>query len=152
MASLIQGIECYLFRGELNWETPERQKIFENLERFATFAALHIRFWNRCSILFDSTYNDSYFLQEIQKYAQFDGGTAHVATMAFNRHLYYMSEELSILSLFSEKVSRADKNRIAAQLTGMRDDPMPIRSIGNGEISNHIQFSEGNENTDWLAK
>lgn len=152
MASLIQGIECYLFREELDWESPERQKIQKNLERFAAFAALvYIRFWNRCNILFDSTYNDLYFLQELQQYAQFDEETAQVAMQAINRHLYYMSQELSVVSLFSEKVSTTEKNRIAVQLIGIRDEPIPVRSFGNDEISNHIQFSEGNENTDWLS-
>lgn len=152
MAVLIQGIECYLFREELDWETPDRQEIKRNLERFAAFAALvYIRFWNRCSNLFDSTHNDLYFLKELQKYAQFDYEVANIAIMAYNRHLYYMSEELSVLSLFSDKVSILEKNRIAAQMTEMRDEPIPDRRTNNNQISNHIQFSDGNENTDWLS-
>lgn len=150
MAALIQGIECYLFREELDWETPERQDIKENLERFAAFVAMvYIRFWNRCSNLFNSTYNDLYFLQEMQRYAQFDQEIANIAIIAFNRHLYYMSEELTVLSLFSDKVSAFEKNCIAHQLVAMQDEPIPIRSTD--ETSNHIQFSEGNVNTDWLS-
>lgn len=150
MAALIQGLQCYLFRDSLDWESPERQKVRKNLDRFAAFVALvYIRFWNRCSILFDSTYNDLYFLQELQKFAQFDSGTARVAIAALNRHLYYMSEELAVLSLFSEKISILEKNRISDDLFAIMNEPIPDRQIDGNELSNCIKYLAGNENTDW---
>lgn len=148
MATLIQGMECYLFREVLDWESPSRQEIKNNIERFAAFVALvYIRYWNRCTILFDSPFNDLKFLQELQIYSQFDRDPAQVAIAALNRHSYYMSEELSVLSLFSDKVSIAEKNHIAATLIEMKE--LPTSNSRIDKMSNHFKFSIGNERTDW---
>lgn len=149
MSVLIQGIECYLFRNELNFESPEREKVKKNLERFGAFVGLlYIRFWNKCTSLFDSTFNDLQFLQELQKFGQFDYGISQIAISALNRHLYYMSEELSVLSIFSDKITLTEKVHISNILKEMKNKQMPAR---RNTSSNHIKFSDGNESTDWLS-
>lgn len=115
MAVAIQGIECYLFRRSINWD--ERQEMKYNIKRFSTFVALiYVRYWNRCTNLFDAPFNDLSFLQELQTYQMIDEPVANVAMSAFCRHLNYMSEELTPLCLFSEKVSVDEKNQISAKL------------------------------------
>lgn len=110
MATIIQGIECYLFRNNFEWDSQDVLQMKHNLMRFSMFASLiYIRYWNRCSTLFDAPKNDLNFLQELQSYQNIDEDVSRVAMFALNRHLYYMSEELAPLSLFSEKVSTEEK-------------------------------------------
>lgn len=146
MATSIQALKCFLFRHHLNWDSNERMKISENLPRFCLFLSLmYVRYWNRSNIVFDAGINDLKFLQELEDYADLDHGTSHVAIEALSRHLYYLSEELIVLFLFSDKASISEKNRFAARLLQI-DDDMPERDLR----SNHIKYN-GNV-TDWRRK
>lgn len=152
MATIIQGLECYLFRESFDWDADSVMQ--RNLMRFCAFASLiYIRYWNRCSILFDAPRNDLNFLQELQEYKLFDEAVANIAIAAFNRHLHYLGEELAPLSLFSEKVSNQEKNDIAEKLVATFDKIMPPRGL-NASNSNHIAYNDGNhdQNHDWRAK
>lgn len=152
MATCIQGLESYLFREKLDWGKAGRQQIRENLERFCVFVSvIYIRYWNRASVLFDSSSNDLNLLQDIQEYRAIDKSVADIATTALNRHLYYMSEELAPLSLFSEKVQIIDKNVMRQKLINMGNQEMPPRIINSNQLTNHIAYTDGvnNPNYDW---
>lgn len=150
MATAIQGMECYLFRNSIDWESQDRIHL-HNVTRFSIFAALiYVRFWNRANVLFDAPVNDLRMLQQLEKYRYIDGEVANVAIAALSRHLNYMSEELAPLSLFSNKLSTHEKNMVAAKLLSAVDNIVPARSTDN----NHISFKQGidNENFDWSSK
>lgn len=149
MATVIQGMECFLFRNHFEWVDQMKH----NLKRFAMFCALmYVRYWNESSILFDAPMNDLSFLQDLQTYQLIDEEVAAVAMSALNRHLYYMSEELSPLSLFSDKASIQQKNLIAQKLSLIQNEVMPLRR--RHERSNQIAYSDGigDRNHDWNSK
>lgn len=137
MASSIQALNCFLFRQHLNWDTPERERILGQLPRFCLFVALvYVRYWNRSNILFDAGINDLRFIQELEEFTKIDQSTSNVAIEAISRHLYYLSEELIVLSLFSDKISTNEKNEITSRLLEM-DENLPQRNLQ----SNHIKYS-----------
>lgn len=145
MATCIQGLECYLFRESLDWERPELQRIKENLEKFSMFVSmLYIRFWNRSSILFDAAVNDFNFIKEIESYKLIDPAVANVAMLAMKRHLYYMSEELIPLALFSEKIPNVEKNEMRQKMYELIGQEIPPRN--HSSQSNHIAYN-GDINT-----
>lgn len=151
MATIIQGLKCYLFRKSFEWDSQEGLELKYNIKRFVIFAAvIYIRYWNRSSMLFNATVNDLNLLQELQTYKLLDESVAKVAINAFSRHLNYMGEELAPLSLFSEKLSVQEKNAIAKKLCMTADKIMPLRNLR----SNHISFAEDidYENYDWSSK
>lgn len=99
----------FLFRRELDLSSDTIQA----LQRFCLFVAVvYVQFWNQCSIVVDAPINDLKFLQTINEYKKIDRYTALAAKIAFERHLWYLGEELVILSLFSKKVSNDDKDMI----------------------------------------
>lgn len=151
MASIIQGMECYLFRRSIDWtECQTNDELKNNLKRFAIFSALiYIRYWNRSTILFDAPTNDLSLLKELQMYRSFDEPVAVAAMNAFNRHLNYMGEELAPLTLFSEKSSIQQKNLIAEELLSMANNIMPARN--DSPSSNALAYNTGrnNDNYDW---
>lgn len=138
MASAIQGLNCFLFRNEIDWESPERERIKDKLPRFCLFLTLlYVRYWNRSSILFDAGINDLSFLKDLEEYAVLDEEVSRIAIEAFSRHLYYISEELIVLCLFSEKISPNEKNEVTAKLLKMPRQ-LPERNLR----SDHIKFNE----------
>lgn len=149
MASIIQGLECYLFRRSIDW--TEREEMKHNIMRFSTFSALiYIRYWNRSSNLFDAPSNDLDLLQELQTYKLIDRPVAIAALNAFNRHLNYMGEELSPLSIFSEKTSIQEKNLIAGKLLLTENKITPIRGTKvDNQICNHIAYCSGRTDGDY---
>lgn len=152
MASIIQGIEVYLFRRSRDWETPELRQMKRNIMRFAFFASLiYIRYWNRSTILFDAPINDLRMLQELQKYKLIDAPVADAAISALSRHLNYMSQELAPLSVFSTKLSVQEKNEIAEKLCSTAERIAPRET---NQLSNHTSFDEAlnDANYDWSSK
>lgn len=150
MATTIQGMECYLFRNSIDWESQHRIHL-HNVTRFSIFAALiYTRFWNRANMLFDAPVNDLRMLQELEKYRYIDEEVAKVSIGALSRHLNYMSEELAPLSLFSKKLSTHEKNTVATKLLLAVDKIVPARK----NDKNHLSFKQGFdiENYNWSSK
>lgn len=84
-------------------------------------ALLYVRYWNRSSVLFDAAINDLNFLKELEEYAAINNQTSTVAIQAISRHLHYLSEELVVLCIFSEKLSVDEKIAIAINLLQIDD-------------------------------
>lgn len=144
MASAIQGLKCFLFRNHLDWEY--RHQIYSHLPRFGLFLTLvYVRYWNRSNNLFDAGINDLSLLKELEEYSIIDRDISQIAIDALSRHLYYLSEELVVLCLFSDKLSVTEKNEIAAKLLQI-EEVLPDRNLR----SNHIKFN-GDVN-DWRLK
>lgn len=142
MASIIQGIEVYLFRRSIEWDSQKLIQLKHNIKRFAMFASLiYIPYWNRSNMLFDAPINDLRMLQLLQKYKTIDEPIANAAIAALGRHLSYMSRELAPLSIFSTKLSFEDKNAIAEKLCLTAENELPVRDLDSN--SNHISFDEG---------
>lgn len=153
MATIIQGIEVYLFRRSIEWISQERIQLKNKIMRFACFASLiYIRYWNRSNMLFDAPINDLHMLQDLQMYKSIDEPIASVAISALSRHLNYMGMELAPLSIFSTKLSIQEKNEIAEKLCLTSENIVPERSLD--QLSNHISFNEAmnKENYDWSSK
>lgn len=103
-------------------------------------ALIYVKFWNRSSILFDAGPNDLQFLKELEEYAIIDPELSRMAMDAISEHLCYLSEELVVLCLFSEKISTSEKNEIATELLQLNPE-IPFRNLN----ANHIKFN-GNIN------
>lgn len=147
MSSAIQGIKCFLFRDQLDWESNERVEIIQILPNFCQFLSLiYVRYWNRSNILFDAGINDLTLLKDLETYVALDASVSNTAIDALSRHLYYLGEELIVLSLFSEKLSAEEKNEMARKLTRMDFNNIPERNYE----SNHIKFNDFVEN--WHMK
>lgn len=131
MCRAIYALKTYLFRQHLDLDP-----IFMNsLERFCLFVALiYTKFWNQSPNAADAPFNDLQLMKELNVYRQIDDDIAESALRAIQRHLWYLSEDLILLSLFSEKVSNDEKDLMVLlliQVTGNRTE----NSIKyNGEI------------------
>lgn len=101
--------KTYLFRESLDL-CPE---IVSSLRRLSIFiCCLYVIFWNRIPNVFDAPFNDLTFMQQLHLYKEHDDEIAQTAINSFGEHLWYLSEELITLSLFSSKVTVATKNKM----------------------------------------
>lgn len=130
MARAIYALKTYLFRSVLELD----QSSIENLERFCLFVALvYTKFWNQCPNAIDAPVNDLKLLKEIDLYQQIDGSISMAAMTAFKRHLWYLGDELIVLSLFSDKIS--DEERI--------DMSLVLIPVVSNRTNNSIRHTDG---------
>ena len=85
--------------------------------RFLRFCALfYVPWWLAAARGIDSPVNDLEFWNDMKNYMTDDPEVADAAITALERHLWYVTEEMAPLSLFSEKVSNGEKSQIARQI------------------------------------
>lgn len=114
MARIIYAMKTYLFRDYLDLD----EDFIVLLERFCNFVALfYTKHWNRCTNAVDAPYNDLQLWKELDEYKTVDEEIVTAALAAHKRHLWYLSDELAVLSLFSNKVSINDKADMATKMT-----------------------------------
>lgn len=136
MAKAIYGIKMYLFREELDIE-PEFQT---QLLQFSLFVTLiYCKYWNRCTIAFDAAVNDLLLINELEAYTNHNEIIANSVLNSFRNHLWYLGEELAVLSIFSDKVSLENKNRMRLQLTS---SILPIRSENSVKLRDYVDGIE----------
>lgn len=120
MSRAIYALKLYLFRNQIDLN-PE---FIDALERFCMFVSLiYIKFWNQSTNVTDAPVNDIEFLKEIEQYSQIDLEISNVALTTFQRHLWYLGDELVVLALFSDKVSikeKIDMRSMLVQRVGQR--------------------------------
>lgn len=101
MSRAIYALKTYLFRRHLFLDS----NFLHSLHRFCLFVALiYTKHWNHCPNAADAPFNDLQLLKELDIYRQIDADVAESALESFKRHLWYLGDELVVLSLFSEKV------------------------------------------------
>ena len=104
MAKAIYTIYMYLLSDKITSELP-KDTIFtpyqiERIGRFVKFVSLiYIKWWVKCPVSVDSPINDLAFLTSIRSYS--DCVISSAAEKAMQNHMWYLTEELVPLSLFS---------------------------------------------------
>lgn len=128
MVRAIYAIKLYLFRSQIGLD-PDFELC---LERFCLFVSLtYVKYWNQARNAADAPFNDMSLLKEMDYYSQIDGPIAAAALNAFQRHLWYLSDELITLALFSDKVSHEEKFNMILMM-------IPIVSIRTQNSIKHV--------------
>lgn len=126
MARAIYGIKMYLFRHELDMEPSFEANLFE----FVLFVSLiYCKYWNRCTNAFDAPVNDLQLIADLQAYSAQNENISNAVLNTIWNHLWYLGEELVVLSLFSDKVSNETKNRMRVKLTSIQYPPRSENSL-----------------------
>ena len=98
MVKCIYVAKILAFSDKLNLDDG----VFDGLHRFAVFCALYyVPHWLTTPHAIDAPANDLQFLKHMTEFQSIDAGIATTATAALNRHLWYLTEELAPLSLFT---------------------------------------------------
>lgn len=144
MSRAIYALKTYMFREHLNLD----QCFINALERFCNFVALiYTKYWNQSPNAADAPFNDLKLLKDLDTYRQIDPEVADSALKAYQRHLWYLGDELVALSLFSEKVSNDEKDAMSLLLTQTGLD----RTVNSLKYSNRIDDIQGLELNQFLS-
>lgn len=120
MARVIYAIKICLFHKQMQITAKE----IRAMQRFALYAVqCYTCQWFVAPIAASAPSNDLSLLKKIQSYN--DKEISAVATKAFNRHLWYLSEELIGLSFFDEETSLDVKREMvkALSISGSENPP-----------------------------
>ena len=88
------------------------------VERFTYFAIYcYVPWWLKASIPTSAPKNDMTLIENLKSYDIVDDIIANSTLNAMNRHMWYLSEELVPLSLFSESISDEVKRKISKKIS-----------------------------------
>lgn len=106
MCKIIYCFKMYLLRHQLQISN----KFDDDLEEFCLFCSLiYVKQWVTCPLLADATVNDLEFYKNLLSYSGVNRTIARSAINKFNGHLSYLTPELAVFALFSDKVTISEK-------------------------------------------
>ena len=86
--------------------------------KFAVFC--YVPRWITALIPSSASQNDLNFLKRLETYKNTDKVCSDAAIRAFQNHLWYLTEELSVLGLYSNNVSPQVKEKMAQKLKSVK--------------------------------
>jgi hypothetical protein len=147
MSTILYSAKMYAFGKQLYDQTK-----MDSLHRICLFnALLHVKFWLSATSAVDAPVNDLQFWNDLKWFRKVDPVVADAALTALNRHLWYLTEEITPLALFSNLVSDAEKKQIARQLLRMKDDaPLQLGVPTFPELASTTKLSSLIGKQSWL--
>lgn len=132
MAKLIYAFKIFLFREQQDvFHTTKKEQI--QLRRFVHFVALlYSKAWIEAPLAAEAPGNDLKLWKDLKKYEVIDSEIGKAARKVFEKHLWYISDELVGLALFSEKISAEDKCKI---IEGMKNAKNSRNVRGPGQLN-----------------
>ncbi|XP_049316715.1 uncharacterized protein LOC125779407 [Bactrocera dorsalis] len=130
MAKLLYAIKIFLFREEDVFETTQREK--SQLERFVKFRMLvYVKYWFEAPMAANAPWSDLSLWKDMTTYEAIDPQISEVVKNAIKSHLWYLSDELVGLSLFSDKVTN---NANAETVKKIRCEPTDRKVRGDSSL------------------
>ena len=143
MAKLIYTIKMVLLAGKINDELDSGAVFaagqLEKIQRFVYFCIFtYVPWWMACPVSSTAPKNDMVLWNTCKQYTKTDKVCATAATNALSRHLWYLTEELVLLSLFSHEVPDLEKEQIVTALNEQPREVDPLRFFWFASSPNHI--------------
>ena len=128
MAKLLYAIKICLFSHQQDvFRLTKREQT--QLLRFAQFGVLlYTKFWMEAPLAAEAPANDLEFWNSLQSYLVIDTEIATAAMKVVQNHLWYLSDELVGLALFSDRVTADEKQRM---IKAMEKEPGKRQVRGN---------------------
>ena len=158
MAKLIYCIKICLFYAQLAESEVFSEKLLQEVRSLVIFLVLyHIKPWFTCSSAVDAPFNDLQLHKTLQEdlivfekskdqYPPLFFDVAQAYLHKFDNHLWYLSERLSVLSLFSSKVTVSEKKSIAQRLLKYKETPsMQVQQMPVIDASTKLKDLIGND-------
>ena len=113
MPSILYPAKMFAFHTQAGYD----RDMVEKLEALCKFNALfYVEKWLRSSVGVDAPFNDLQLWHSLNDYRRYDSAVADAAITALERHLWYLTEECVVFSLFTNHVDDAERQQIARQL------------------------------------
>ena len=124
MAKAIYSIKVWLFRSQFKLTLQESR----GLLRVNIFLAkVYITFWFLAPLAYKAARNDLQLIQQLQAYPDQDIGAATSRKLA--GHLWYLSEDLILFSLFDPEVDFTTKREIVKRSLEQEGEEVPLKRV-----------------------
>lgn len=130
MAKAIYALKIYLFRSEFALSNVEK-KGFRDVCLFIVF--VYVKAWFLAPIALKAPNQDLGFLKDINSFHSINKDIAKNASDKFKNHLWYLSPELAVLTLFDPDVSNSVKLRIVKNLEIASDQKLFTCAAGDDD-------------------
>ena len=124
MAKLLYSIKITLLENniaQLPQGTVTTKHQLPKIRDFVTFATIiYSSWWITCSHTADAPWNDLDLYKRLLAYDSVNSSVSQSAIKALKRHLWYLTEEMIPLALFSEIVPNTEKQSIAVKLLAVK--------------------------------
>jgi len=130
MAKGIYCLKIFGFRHQFHMSKRE----IESLRRICIFVCtIYVRVWFAAPLATSAPTNDLLMLQQIEDFQQVDSKIAGVAGAKMRLQLWYLSEDLASLPLFSDNISDYEKSTI---VNALQKNPFPddVRRVAPNKI------------------
>ncbi|GBM06522.1 hypothetical protein AVEN_101683-1 [Araneus ventricosus] len=130
MSKLIYGIKIYLFRNQRDVVKLTKREEAQ-LEKFAKFWALiYTKACIAAPLASEAPFIDLKLWKDLKEYELFDFEISNAAKCILERHLWYLSDELVGLALFSDTVLSPEKDDMVKMIKS-KPDLLKVRGNSN---------------------
>ena len=117
MAKLLYSIKICLLEQqiqELPKGTVTTTAQTPKVRDFVNFVTLvYSKWWLTCPFAFDAPWNDLDFYKKLLQYDALQSHVSRSAIKGFGRHLWYLTQEMIPLALFSDSTPSEEKTKLA---------------------------------------
>ncbi|XP_067621941.1 uncharacterized protein [Eurosta solidaginis] len=113
MARAIYSIKICLLQSQFKMSVKDEQGL-RDISLF--IVTVYVKPWLRCSLAVKAPNQDLLFLKTLKDYERVDKLISKAALGKFSHHLWYLSEEITLLSIFDEDVDEQTKKNIVINL------------------------------------
>ena len=117
MAKLLYAIKIYLFRDQRDTFSLTKKEETQ-IHRFVQFGALlYTKAWTKAPLAAQAPGQDLSLWIDLGKYESVEQEVSIAARKVLENHLWYLSDEVVGLALFSDELPAADKVKMVTRLT-----------------------------------
>ena len=139
------SLKVYMFRDEFNLSVEEE----EGLKRICIFVVTtYIYGWYRAPLPLSAPRKDLKFHKELSRYENIDSKIAEKTVEKFSRHLWYLSEETVLLTLFDDRVSVSQKQKMISALNLSEE---PRRKVARSSTKRQLKGNIENQDIENLS-
>ena len=112
-------LKIYLFREQLDMSKEDEKNLFD-VCLFIVF--IYLKVWFTAPLAIKAPTNDLQLIKDLVDYESVDSKIATCALKKLKNHLWYLSPELSAISLFDDKLPNLVKKKMVDAMTNTNDD------------------------------
>lgn len=113
MSTVIYAAKMYLFNEQMGYD----EEMVSKLEQICLFNALvYTKHWLQASKGVDAPANDLQLIKELKEFEEINEAVSVKTLTTFQNHYWYLTEEVAVFALFSNKVTATEKRQITQKL------------------------------------
>lgn len=125
MARAIYSLKISLLSSQFTISNKDKAAL---LDVCLFIVTSYVKPWLQCTLAVKAPYQDLCFLKAMKAYEKVDKSISNAALKKFSHHLWYLIDEVSVMSLFDDEVDQETKVKIVSNLANESPSPSSAHS------------------------